>query len=91
MQYYIYILSNKNRSVLYVGYTSNLHLRMKQHQKRRGAKFTRDYNVFDLLYYEVFKNAQLAKSRERQLKNWHKAWKWNLIRKTNPSLTTLEI
>jgi len=53
MKHYVYILSNKNRSVLYIGCTKNLALHIKEHRLRKGAKFTRDYNVFDLLYFEI--------------------------------------
>ena len=88
---YVYILTNKNRSVLYIGCTKNLRARLRQHQLRKGAKFTRDYNAFDLIYFEEIIDSKRAKARERQLKNWHKAWKWNLIKKCNPSLKTLSL
>lgn len=81
----------KNRSVLYIGCTKNLGFRIKQHQLRKGAKFTRDYNVFDLIYFERISDSKQAKAREKQLKNWHKAWKWNLIKKFNPSLETISL
>jgi len=88
-KYYCYILTNKNRSVLYIGYTDNLKTRISQHQKGVGALFTKKYNVGDLVYYEEFEEMKIAKSREKQLKNWHKDWKWNLVRETNPKLETL--
>ncbi|WP_100611574.1 GIY-YIG nuclease family protein [Confluentibacter lentus] len=86
---YCYILTNKNRSVLYIGYTDNLQKRISQHQKGTGAVFTKKYNVVDLVYYEEFEEMKVAKSREKQLKNWHKDWKWNLVKETNPKLETL--
>tara|TARA_R110001632_G_scaffold1883_4_gene8517 strand:+ start:70007 stop:70192 length:186 start_codon:yes stop_codon:yes gene_type:complete len=49
------------------------------------------YNVFDLVYFEVYDDDLLARKREKQLKNWHKEWKWNLVRETNPELKTIEI
>lgn len=88
-KYYCYILTNKNRNVLYIGYTDNLQKRILQHQKGVGALFTKKYNAIDLIYYEQFEDMKAAKSREKQLKNWHKDWKWNLVKEINPRLDTL--
>ena len=90
-KYYCYILSNKNRTVLYIGYTDNLKRRMKQHFNGTASVFTKKYNTIDLIYFESFKEKKLAKKRGRQLKNWHKEWKWNLVKETNPNLETLKI
>lgn len=87
--YYCYILTNKNRSVLYIGYTDDLKKILNQHQSGVGALFTKKYNAIDLIYYEQFEDMKVAKSREKQLKNWHKDWKWNLIKASNPELKTL--
>ncbi|MFI0429136.1 GIY-YIG nuclease family protein [Mariniflexile sp. HMF6888] len=89
--YYCYITSNKNRTVLYIGYTDNLKRRLVEHSKGIGAVFTKMYKATDLVYFETFDNKKEAKKRESQLKNWHKEWKWNLIKKSNPNLITLEI
>ena len=91
MNYYCYILSNKNRTLLYVGSTRDLEKRIKVHKSGNGANFTRKYNVFELIYFETFEDNKMARKRESQLKNWHKEWKWNLIKKSNPNLITLEI
>lgn len=77
--------------MLYIGYTNNLKRRINQHKNKTGALFTKKYNVFDLIYFEEFDDKKKAKLKERQLKNWHKTWKWNLIKKFNPKLETLEI
>ena len=53
--------------------------------------FTKKYRVFDLIYFEIFVDKKEAKLREKQLKNWHKAWKWNLVKETNPNLEALNI
>ncbi len=87
---YCYILTNKNRTVLYIGYTENLEERLKQHKNGVGAVFTKRYNVIDLIYFEKFGDKKDAKKREKQLKNWHKQWKWNLIKEANPLLETLK-
>lgn len=86
---FIYIVSNKNRTVLYVGVTSNLLRRITQHKDGNGSVFTKKYSVNELLYYEMFSNINLAINREKQLKNWHKDWKWNLIKEKNPELIDL--
>jgi len=88
---YCYLLSNKNRTVLYVGYTEDLKTRIVQHKKGNGAVFTRKYSVYDLVYFEEFDNKKNAKSREKHLKNWHKEWKWNLVKEENPKLETLSL
>jgi putative endonuclease len=89
--YFCYILSNKNRTVTYIGYTDNLKRRIYQHKKGQGALFTKKYNIHDLIYFEEFDSKKKAKKRESQLKNWHKEWKWNLIKVANPNLKTLKI
>ncbi len=89
-KYFIYILTNKNRTVLYVGYTNDIERRIEQHKKGTGAVFTKKYNANDLVYFEEINEKKIAKKREKQLKNWHKEWKWNLIKETNPDLKTLE-
>ena len=89
--YYVYILSNKNRTVLYIDYTKDLKKRLIQHEKGYGASFTKAYNATELIYFEPFKEIKEAKLREKQLKNWHKEWKWNLIKISNPKLEILKI
>lgn len=89
--YYCYILSNKNRTVIYIGYTENLQVRLNQHKQGRGASFTKKYNAVELIYFEEFKDKSEAKKRKKQLKNWHKEWKWNLVKQLNPELKTIEI
>ncbi|MFS4481891.1 GIY-YIG nuclease family protein [Hyunsoonleella sp. 2307UL5-6] len=90
-KYYCYILSNKNKTVLYIGYTDNLKRRLKEHLEGNGALFTKKYKVTDLMYFEEFNEMKNARLRERQLKKWHKKWKWNLIKESNPYLITIEI
>lgn len=90
-KYYCYILSNRNRSVLYIGYTEDLKHRLNEHCKGKGAVFTKKYNATELILLEMFETKKEAKSRERQLKNWHKDWKWNLVKESNPELETLNV
>ncbi|MDX1828793.1 MAG: GIY-YIG nuclease family protein [Lutibacter sp.] len=86
---YIYITSNKNRTVLYIGVTSDLIKRIEDHKNGKGSIFTKKYNVNELLYFEKFNAINLAISREKQLKKWHSDWKWNLIKESNPNLLDL--
>ncbi len=90
-KYYCYIISNKNRTVLYIGYTENIEKRLEDHKKGKGTDFTKKYNVHELIHLEEFETRKEAKAREKQLKNWHKQWKWNLIKETNPELKIIEI
>lgn len=86
---YIYIVSNKNRTTLYIGVTSNLTNRINSHSEGEGSDFTKRYNLTDLIYYEEFDDIRSAIVREKRLKNWRREWKFNLIREMNPDLKTL--
>lgn len=86
---YTYILTNKNHSVLYVEATKDLKNRMDCHKNGIGAVFTKKYNVTLLIYFEEFDNFHDAFARKKQLKNWHKEWKWNLAKISNPELKDL--
>ena len=86
---YIYILSNKNRTVLYIGVTGDLIQRITEHKNGIGSYFAKKYNLEDLLYFEEFTDISQAISREKQLKNWRKDWKWDLIKDFNPELKDL--
>ncbi len=82
-------MSNKKRTVLYIGVTSDLISRVIQHKTGQGSNFTKKYHCIDLVYHEEFSFIEEAISREKQLKNWHKEWKWNLIKSVNPDLVDL--
>jgi putative endonuclease len=86
---YFYILSNSTRTLLYVGATKYISDRLEAHKNGSGAKFTKKYHVKYLMYFEAFEDSKLAFKREKQVKNWKKEWKWNLIKGTNPNLIDL--
>ena len=86
---YIYILTNKSKRVLYIGVTTNLFKRILEHKEGNGSIFTQIYNLKYLIYFEEFTDVNQAISREKQLKNWRKEWKWNLIKDLNPELKAL--
>jgi len=81
---FTYILTNKYNKVFYIGVTSNLIARVFQHKEKIGEGFTVKYNVDKLVYYEEYADIRRAIEREKQLKNWHRKWKIDLIRKSNP-------
>jgi putative endonuclease len=83
-QYYVYILTNKTNKVLYIGVTNDLERRVFEHKNKLVEGFTKKYNLNKLVYYEVTSDIQSALEREKQLKNWHRDWKINLIKKFNP-------
>ena len=87
---YIYILTNKYRTTFYIGITVNLSKRIEEHYDETASKFTKKYNTKDLIYFEEFSDIEQAIAREKQLKNWRKEWKLNLVKTLNPNLDTLE-
>lgn len=83
---YVYIMTNIERTTLYIGVTNDINRRVWQHKQGEGSKFTLKYKLTILLYAEEYLAIADAIAREKQLKRWHKEWKWNLIRKHNPEL-----
>jgi len=83
------MLTNSKRTTLYTGITNNVERRVLEHKVGIGSKFTSKYNMHYLMYFEELPTIQEAIDREKQLKNWHKEWKWNLIKETNPNLEDL--
>lgn len=81
-QYFVYILSSRNK-VLYVGMTNELSRRIYEHKNGLIDGFTKKYNVHILVYYEFQPDLESAIKREKQLKNWHRQWKINLIDSKN--------
>ena len=82
-------MSNLKRTVLYIGVTSELVSRVIQHKNGTYGGFTKKYHCKDLIYHEEFSSIEEAIVREKQLKNWHREWKWNLIKELNPNLDDL--
>jgi len=80
--YFVYILSTRNK-VLYVGMTNNLSRRVFEHKQGLVDGFTKKYNVDRLVYFEILPNSETAIKREKQLKNWHRQWKINLVESKN--------
>ncbi len=86
---YVYIMSNKNRTVLYIGVTANLPNRVFEHKSGIGSQFTKRYHCLDIIYFEGFTAIEEAIVREKQLKKWKRVWKDKLIISQNPNLEDL--
>jgi len=87
--YYIYILSNRKRTVLYTGLTNSLERRIHQHRMGAQNGFTKRYNCNRLLYYEHFTEIESAIAREKEIKKWFRRRKDALIRSINPEFRDL--
>ncbi|ADY51832.1 Excinuclease ABC C subunit domain protein [Pseudopedobacter saltans DSM 12145] len=83
---FVYILTNKNKTVLYIGVTSDLKGRIWEHMNSNNRQsFTFRYNVLYLVYYEFLDSISQAIDREKQLKRWSREKKEDLINKMNPT------
>ena len=87
MTYYVYIMTNKPRGTLYIGVTNNVLRRSYQHKQAEMEGFTKRYKLNKLVYIESFERIEEAITREKQLKNWQRQWKIELIESVNPEWT----
>ena len=83
-KYWIYIMTNSHHNVLYIGVTNNLYRRVLEHKRHKVKGFTERYNCDLLVYYAEFNQIDEAIAREKQLKNWQRAWKDTLVCQFNP-------
>ncbi len=81
---FVYMMSNKQDGVLYIGVTSDIVKRVYEHKNDFVDGFTKQYNLKNLVYYEAYDEIEEAIKREKQLKNWHRDWKIELVNKQNP-------
>ena len=82
---YFYMMSNARHTVLYIGVTHDLMRRVAEHKAKIHTGFTEKYNVDRLVYFEATDAMADAIAREKQLKNWQRAWKDDLVATRNPS------
>ena len=89
--YFIYIVTNPERTVLYIGVTNNLDLRLAEHYFNRGSSesFAGKFYCYNLIYFEEFQYINDAIAREKELKAWRRSKKEALIKKKNPDWTFL--
>jgi putative endonuclease len=82
-QYFVYIMTNKNNTVLYTGVTNNLERRCCEHREKRIEGFSKKYNVVKLVYFETTQDIEAALNREKQIKAGSRAKKIQLINELN--------
>ena len=81
----VYLLASKRNGTLYVGVTSNLMKRVWEHRTNAVDGFTQRYGVHTLVWFEVHDAMESAIAREKAVKEWKRAWKIELIEKSNPN------
>jgi putative endonuclease len=83
--YAVYLLASRPRGTLYVGVTSDLVRRVWEHKQGLVEGFTKKYQVKSLVWFEQTESIEAAIAREKRIKKWNRAWKIELIEKTNPA------
>ena len=86
---FVYIMSNKHRTVFYIGVTNDIRRRVLEHKMGKGGKFSSKYKLTDLVYYEKIEGLDECIAREKQIKNWHRDWKIKQIKEDNPEMNDL--
>jgi putative endonuclease len=84
-RYFVYILANRPKGVLYIGVTNDVARRAWEHRTKIVPGFTNKYGVVILVYFEEYASILEARERERTLKRWRRAWKFKLIEEMNPT------
>ena len=83
-QYYVYLISNKNNTTIYTGITSDIKRRIWEHKNKITKGFSSKYNLYKLLYYEIYNDPENAIIREKQIKSGRREKKIRLIESMNP-------
>ena len=87
--YYVYVLTNWNNNVMYIGVTNDLTRRIYEHKTKLVNGFTQKYNVDKLVYFEVTRDVYEAITREKEIKKWRREKKDNLVTTINPDWNDL--
>jgi putative endonuclease len=87
--FYVYMMTNKGKNVLYTGVTNDLQKRLWQHRNSNGKSFTKRYNCDRLVYFEWYQDIRQAIDRETQIKGWSRSKKDALIATLNPEWKNL--
>ena len=85
----VYIMTNHTNTTFYIGVTNNLLRRVFEHKNKQNDGFTAKYNLNKLVYFEITPLIEDAINREKQLKNWKRDWKIDLIKRKNPNFIDL--
>ncbi len=89
--YYVYLLTNWNNKVMYVGVTNNLERRIYEHKSKLVKRFTKKYNVNKLVYFAETRDVTAAIVREREIKKWRREKKNQLVNQLNPTWKDLSL
>ena len=89
--YWVYILASQKNGTLYIGVTNDLERRIIEHKQELTEGFSKMYDVKMLVYFEQTPDVDAAIAREKQLKNWHRQWKINLVQSVNPEWKDLSL
>jgi putative endonuclease len=87
--FYVYMMTNRSRVVLYTGITNSLMRRVSQHQNAEIERFTKTYKVNRLMYYERFNDPRDTIAREKEIKGWRREKKNALVKTMNPTWADL--
>ena len=87
--FYVYLMTNRSRVVLYIGVTNSLVRRVWEHRNKTRDGFTKKYNVDRLVYFESFRDPRNAISREKEIKGWRRSKKNALVETLNPKWADL--
>jgi putative endonuclease len=82
--YYVYLLTNSDNKVMYVGMTNDLERRMHEHKEKTVKGFTEKYNVTKLVYFEQGSEVNVVIAREKEIKKWRREKKNALVERANP-------
>lgn len=82
--YHVYIMANHRNGTIYLGVTNNLARRVYEHQEKLFRGFSSTYYTNKLVFYESYADVRDAITREKQIKKWNRAWKIELIERSNP-------
>jgi putative endonuclease len=91
MSFYVYILASRRNGTLYIGITDDLNRRIFEHQTGAFPGFTRRYGVKTLVWFEQHESRESAFLGERAMKKWNRAWKIELIERSNPNWRDLAL
>ncbi len=83
--FFVYVLANRPRGAIYAGVTNALVRRVSEHREKLRPGHTRTYDITQLVWFEPHDSIEAAIAREKQIKNWRRAWKDELIEAMNPT------
>jgi len=89
MSYFVYILASRKHGTLYVGVTNDVARRVQEHRDGKASAFTKKYRVHRLVYAETHDDVDDAIRREKAIKEWQRAWKVQLVERSNPDWNDL--